>query len=512
MSMSKSIWSDSQDNSFHRTPHYPRLVGTVKTDVVIVGGGITGVFAAHLLRKAGRRVVVLEQAQIGAGETSKTTAHLTEALDTRYYRLIENFGLPAASAAAESTRSAIDMLQRTISDLDLSCDFERVSGFLYSEKKSGLDEIDREFEASRSIGIECDRVSRLDLPYKTAGGVQFRAQAQFDPHQFLFQLLEKTVDRDCKVFERSRVTHFKDGSPCEVLTEKGRVVADQVIVATDSPVVNRFLILSKIAAYRTYALAFRSPENQSLPKALFWDIETPYHYLRTQKIDGDDFIIVGGEDHKVGVETETVKRFRALEDYARDRFGKVRIENYWSGQIMNSVDGLPYIGRNAMSSNVLIATGFSGNGMTFGTLAAMILSDRILERKNPFETLYEATRVKPAAAFSEFVAENKDFPTCIVMDRVTPPEASSVEQVKPGEGKIVQINGEKLAVYRDEHGKTHALSSSCTHLGCRVHWNDAESSWDCPCHGSRFGTDGKVLHGPATVDLKAVPISKSKAA
>lgn len=510
--MSKSSWSDSPDNSFHHTPHYPRLVGTVQTDVVIVGGGITGVFAAHLLRKAGRRVVLLEQAHIGSGETSKTTAHLTEALDTRYYKLVENFGLPAAAVVAESTRTAIDMLERTITDLKLSCDFERVNGFLYSEKRSGLDEIDREFEATRNIGIESDRVLRLDLPYNTAGGIRFHAQAQFDPHKFLFDILENTVGRDCKVFERSRVTHFKDGSPCEVLTDKGRVVADQVIVATDSPVVNRFFILSKVAAYRTYALAFRSPESAKMPKALFWDIEDPYHYLRTQNVDGDEFVIVGGEDHKVGAERETVKRFRALEDYVHDRFGKVRIENYWSGQVMNSVDGLPYIGRNALSSNVLLATGFAGNGMTFGTLAAMILSDWILERKNPFESLYEATRVKPVAAFSEFVAENKDFPTRIIMDRVTPPEVASLEQVNPGEGKIVQIDGEKLAVYRDEHGKVYALSSACTHLGCRVHWNDAESSWDCPCHGSRFAADGKVLHGPATADLRSVQIGKFKAA
>jgi glycine/D-amino acid oxidase-like deaminating enzyme/nitrite reductase/ring-hydroxylating ferredoxin subunit len=502
--MSNSLWIATTPAVSVR--HYPELTGVHRVDVAIVGGGITGITAAYLLRKEGKRVAIVDQGLVAMAESGHTTAHLTEVLDTRYYNLIEDFRMEGAFLAADSNRTAIDLIESIAGDLKSDCQFERVPGYLYTETKAGLEELEREFDAAHKLGLICDRVSHLDLPFRTAGGIRFSGQAQFHPREYLFSILDHIQGKDCLVFEKSRVLNFRDGSPCELKTEKGKLIASKVIVATHAPVLNRFFIHSKIAAYRTYAIAFKAAGEANPIRGLYWDNEDPYHYIRSQWISGDEYVIVGGEDHKVGMESNNVKRFRALEDYAQDRFGNVSIDYHWSGQIIEPVDGLPYIGRNSLSSNISIATGFSGNGMTFGTVAAMILSDWALDRDNRWADLYTATRIKPAASFGEYVLENKDYPTCMIMDRVTPADVSNVDQIEAGEGKILKVEGKKFAIYRDEHGSLHSFSAVCPHLGCIVHWNNAEASWDCPCHGSRFGTDGKVINGPSLHDLNAAEI------
>jgi glycine/D-amino acid oxidase-like deaminating enzyme/nitrite reductase/ring-hydroxylating ferredoxin subunit len=513
--MAHSLWKNSSFNTGKTgNTRYPRLEGTRTVDVAIVGAGITGVTAAYILRKEGKRVALLDQGTVLDGQTALTTAHLTEVLDTRFYQLIEDFGLQSAFLIAESGRAAIDFIEKAARQLGGVSDFERVPGVLYSETRAGLTEVMRECEAANELSIECEKLKHVDLPFKTAGGIRFGSQAQFNPLRYLRGLLDEIAGEDCLIFENSRVLDFQDGEPCHVATSEGRVIAKRVIAATHSPALNRFFLHSKVAAYRTYALAKRVLPGQDPVHGLFWDNENPYHYIRSQQIDGQRYILIGGEDHKVGTETNTLRRLRALEDYAQDRFGAYPTEYHWSGQILESLDGLPYIGRNALSSNISVATGFAGNGMTLGTVAAMILSDWILDRENRWADIFSATRVNPAISLSEFVMENKDFPIHMITDRIKPPEVSNADQIDSGEGRIMKVEGRKLAVYRDATGELHPFSAVCPHLGCLVQWNNAESSWDCPCHGSRFDTDGKVLNGPARSDLKParLPAEPKKAA
>jgi nitrite reductase/ring-hydroxylating ferredoxin subunit len=269
-----------------------------------------------------------------------------------------------------------------------------------------------------------------------------------------------------------------------------------VVLATHAPL-NLLLLQTKIAHYRSYVVA--GPVRHS-PYGLFWDMEDPYHYIRSQRVGNDYYLLVGGEDHKTGQEHETGARFAALAAFA-ERFGMRTITHSWSAQVIEPVDGLPLIGPNANSENVFVATGFSGDGMIYGTLSAMILADLCQGIPNRYAELYQATRIKPIAALQSYTGENIDFPLHLVSDAIRPPDVTSVDSIERGDGKIVRVHGERLAVYRDEHGELHAVSSVCTHLGCQVAFNPSEKSWDCPCHGSRFDTKGLVINTPAVRNL-----------
>jgi nitrite reductase/ring-hydroxylating ferredoxin subunit len=284
------------------------------------------------------------------------------------------------------------------------------------------------------------------------------------------------------------------------------VRAHEVIVAAHVPVSNRFLVIPKLAAYRTYVVGLEMPVRD--PIGLFWDTAEPYHYIRSVSVNAASYLIVGGHDHKVGEADDTTAPFHRLEDYVRQRFGRpvAPTDFRWSGQIVMSADGLPYIGRNALSSRVFVATGFGGNGMTQGTLAGVMLADEVLGVRNVYRELFAATRIKPLAAARAFISENADYPKHLLQDRLPQPGARAVDDIGAGEGKVVSIRGNRLAVYRNANGALSALSPVCTHLGCLVHWNTAEKSWDCPCHGSRFDPQGRVLNGPAVTALEARPL------
>ena len=269
------------------------------------------------------------------------------------------------------------------------------------------------------------------------------------------------------------------------------------------------MLHSKIAAYRTYAIAVRI-RGESPERALSWDAADPYHYIRQQNDPGGEVWIVGGEDHKTGQHEDAAICYENLEKYVRSKFGSEVELTRWSGQILESVDGLPYIGRDALAVHIYVATGFSGNGMTLGTIAGLTVSDLIQKKENRWAELYKATRVKSLSVLKDFIIENKDYPLCLIGDRVRSAEADSVREIAPGDGKRIKLKDRVLAVSRDENGELHAVSAVCTHLGCHVRWNGAASTWDCPCHGSRFGRDGKVINGPALADLEVVPIEQKK--
>ena len=475
-------------------------------DVVIIGCGISGLTAALLLKKAGRTVAVIDKASVGSGESGHTTAHITELIDSGYHELISHFGENGARMARESSRAAIDQIARNVHEHGIDCYFSRVPAYIYCESKKQRQELERELEALHRVGIKSAKlVQDVPLPFRTFAGVRVPDQAQFHPALY-YKGLAEAIERDgCSIFENTFARNVSDGNLCSVDTDRGDIRARRVLVLTDTPMSTRFLMHTKIANYRTYALA--ATYTESVAPGLFWDTADPYHYTRTQEMpDGTSLLIIGGEDHKTGMKRDTNESFDKLERWSRERFSIRNVRYHWSGQIVEPVDGLPFIGRSPLSRNVYLATGYSGNGMTFGTLAGMILSDQVLEQENSWSALYDASRVKVFGSATTFVSENKDFPLCLFRDRVSPPEVTSLEEIPSAEGRIAKVNGERLAVFRDSRGELHAVSPACTHLGCHVRFNKAEESWDCPCHGSRFGINGEVLHGPAVSALRKVDV------
>jgi glycine/D-amino acid oxidase-like deaminating enzyme/nitrite reductase/ring-hydroxylating ferredoxin subunit len=468
----------------------------IHVDVAIIGGGITGITAAQLLKARGATVAVIEASHIASGVTACTTAHLTQVIDARYHKLEQSFGALAARLVADSARDAIDQVFTLVNGADLNCGFERIPGFLFAERADQVEELEIELEATLRAGISAERASP-PLPFPVHNAIRFANQAQFHPRAYVTSLAQGIVGAGSHVFEGTRALAVDDGEPCRVHTDLGpTVTADRVILATHAPL-NRVLLQTKIAHYRSYVVA--GPVRHS-PYGLFWDMSDPYHYIRSQRIGDQFYLLVGGEDHKTGQDQEARDPFEHLSEYAR-RFDVKTITHRWSGQVIESVDGLPFIGRNAGSERVFVATGFSGDGMLFGTVAAMILTDLCRGTPNRYAELYQATRVKPLASLVSYLEENVDFPLHLLSDTVRPPDVSSVDVIERGDGKIVRVRGERLAVYRDEQGGLHAVSPVCTHLGCHVTFNVSERSWDCPCHGSRFDVDGNVINAPAVHNL-----------
>ena len=495
----ESIW-----NATHQLRRFAPLTRGVDVDVVIVGGGISGLTAAVVLGRAGRSVVVLEKGTIGGGETGHTTSHLTEAVDARYGNISKTFGEDAARLVAQSSREAIDWIEQ-LSASGSETGFSRVPGILYTEQRDDIEQLADELDAARRAGCAVSWVDAAPVPFATHGGVRWEAQAQVHATAYVEALIQEAQAHGARLHDRTRVTAVHDGEPCRIETEHGELRAGHVFVAAHVPINNRVFLHTKIAAYRSYAIAAEAPAG--LQPALLWDTASPYHYTRTQTIGGRPYVIIGGEDHRTGVEDETERRYQALSDYARDRFGLTAVKFRWSGQIIEPVDGLPYIGPNTASTNVFVATGYSGNGMTLGTVAGLMIGNAILGRPNRYAELYAATRVTLAAA-GDYMQENMAFPAHLAADRLTAHNVDDrqVESLQPGEGAVFSGTEGKVAVCRDRRGALHAVTAVCTHLGCDVAWNGAEETWDCPCHGSRFSPEGKVINGPAVTDLKAKPV------
>jgi glycine/D-amino acid oxidase-like deaminating enzyme/nitrite reductase/ring-hydroxylating ferredoxin subunit len=482
-------------------PSLPSLTKDLTVDVAVVGGGVTGLTAGLLLQRAGKSVAILERYGVAGGVSGRTTAHLTEALDTRYHTLNSDFGEGGARLAALGTRQAIDRIAAFVREEKIECDHGVAPGYLFSETEDDVPLLEKERDAAVAAGLYVELTRGAPLPFKVAAALRFPNQAQIQPTAYLKGMARSFQQAGGKIFEGTSVTTIEDGESCHLVTNHGTVHARSVIVAAHAPL-TRVALQTKVAHYNTYVIAFPA----SLPRALFWDTEDPYHYIRTARIEGTDYVILGGEDHKTGQETKTEDRYESLLRYARSRFGVTAATHTWSSQVLEPVDGLPYIGKSPGQENVYVATGYSGNGITFGTLAGIMLDQAVRGQDHPLTALLAPSRFKPLASAREYVTENIDYPLHFVGDRLKPADASSVDEVGRGEGKLVRHGAEKLAVYRDEDGKIHALSPVCTHLGGHVHWNSAEKSWDCPCHGARFGIDGSVLHGPALTPLECKKI------
>jgi len=483
----------------------PPLFGQVETDVCVVGAGIAGITTAYMLALNGSSVIVIDDGAVGSGETHHTTAHLTNALDDRYYEIERLHGARGARLAGKSHTAAIDAIEEIVGRENIECDFERIDGYLFVPPGEPTDVLGRELAAAQRAGVEVEYVEHVPVNFHDFGpALRFTGQGQLHALKYVNGVAAAVKRLGGQIFGNTHATRIAGGEHPLVETATGaRVRARAVVVATNTPVNDRVAMHTKQAAYRSYVIAARVPAD-SIPHMLLWDTPDPYHYVRLQRANGDrsrEFLIVGGEDHKTGQAEDFDDRFDALEAWTRERFPMVEdVALRWSGQVMEPADAVAFIGRNPGEDNIYIATGDSGNGMTHGTIAGMLICDLISGRENEWAKLYDPARKSLRSAL-EYARENLNV-AAQYTDHVLPGDVAAVEDIAPGEGALVRRGLRQIAAYRDETGRLHQHSAVCTHLGCIVTWNGTENSWDCPCHGSRFDRlDGRVLNGPAISGL-----------
>jgi glycine/D-amino acid oxidase-like deaminating enzyme/nitrite reductase/ring-hydroxylating ferredoxin subunit len=502
-----SVWQPGVEMPVTQT-----LNKNITTDVCVVGAGISGLTTAYLLAKEGKKVVVLDSGEICGGETSRTTAHLSWALDDRFSTLIKVFGKAQALLAYQSHHEAIKKIEDIIKHENIQCDYQRLPGYLFLGATDTEDQLDEELAACRELGImEVVKLKHCPVPSLGEGPcLLFPDQAQFHPVKYLAVLSRYILGHGGEIYTNSHVHEFDTGLVHRAITSNGfAVTANHLVVCTNSPVIDQVTMHTKQAPYRTYVIGARIPKG-SIPTALYWDDSDPYHYVRLCTVAGEEnmeseILIVGGEDHKTGQnkEDDPNERFNCLEEWTRRKFPMIQdVVFRWSGQVLEPVDFMGFIGRNpGDSKTVYIATGDSGHGMTHGTIAGILITDLICERVNPWESLYDPGRVTfSTESAKEFLKENLNV-AGQYLDWVKPGDKEE-ETIAPGTGAVVQKGVGKVAVYCDPQGTRHECSAVCTHLGCVVHWNNLENSWDCPCHGSRFDPYGKVVAGPALKDLE----------
>jgi glycine/D-amino acid oxidase-like deaminating enzyme/nitrite reductase/ring-hydroxylating ferredoxin subunit len=491
----------------------PPLHEDASADVCIVGAGIAGLTTACLLAREGRNVVVLDHGPPAAGETGRTTAHLSSAIDDRFTELERALGHEASRLAAQSHAAAIDRIESLVSAERIDCAFTRLDGYLFLPEGEDIELLRKEFEAARRAGLsDVEWLDRIPVDDFDSGKcIRFPRQGQFHPLRYMSGLAA-AVERDRgRIFSETHVDGVERDGVLRVKTSSGpTVTAGSVVVATNSPIIDRVAVHTKQAPYRTYVIGVNVAHG-SVPLGLYWDTgdaSGAYHYVRLYSAcepgSTDDVLIVGGEDHKTGQSDNATDRWKRLEAWTRERFPSAReVVFRWSGMVMETLDGLAYIGRNPGGpEGVYIATGDSGMGMTHGTIAGMLLCDLIQGRANPWEKLYDPAR-KTLKAAGEFARENLNVASQYT-DWLKPGDVADASAIRPGDGAIIRRGLSLIAAYRDASGVLHEHSAKCTHLGCAVRWNSAEKIWDCPCHGSRFDAYGCVLNGPAASDLKAI--------
>ena len=489
-------------------PTFGPLSRDLDVDVVVIGAGITGLTTAYLLAVAGKSVALLERDRIGQIDTGHTTAHLTMVTDVRLKQLDSRLGRTHAQAVWDAGLAAIAEIDRIVRANDIDCDFEWVDGYLHAPAgtadREAADEFRDEAALAGEMGFDASFVE--NVPFVGVPGVRFSDQARFHPLKYLSRLAREVTAAGGQIFEQSSADQFFE-KPLGVSANGHRIQCRDIVLATHNPLVGveslagATLFQTKLALYSSYVVGGRVPRG-SVPDALFWDTGDPYQYIRLEPQRDHDLVILGGEDHKTGQVSDTDACFSRLERDLKSRLVDVSLSHRWSGQVIETPDGLPYIG--PMTDHQYAATGFSGNGMTFGTLAAMMMSDAILGRRNPWADLFEPGRKAIRRGLWEYIKENADYPYYMIRDRFAGTDGRSLRSVKRGTGKVIEYRGAKAAAYRDTDGAIMVRSATCTHMGCLVAWNDGERTWDCPCHGSRFTPEGSVISGPAEDPLPEV--------
>jgi glycine/D-amino acid oxidase-like deaminating enzyme/nitrite reductase/ring-hydroxylating ferredoxin subunit len=488
-------------------PHFPALAANADADVVVVGAGITGLTAAYLLAKAGKRVVVLERGRCAAIDTGHTSAHLTMVTDTRLNELVKALGKSHAQAVWDAGLAAIATIDDIVRTHEIDAAFDWVDGYLHAPVGEDAGKQVKSLEADAALAAEMgfDAYFVESVPLVGRPGVRFADQARIHPRRYLAGVAEAFGAFGGRIYEHSNADEFCD-DPRGVKSNGHLVTCRDVIIATHNPLVGgggvagATLFQTKLALYNSYVVAGRVARDV-VPDKLWWDTADPYKFLRVEPQGDHDLVILGGEDHKTGQQEDTEACYRRLEEHLLTLVPGLELTHRWSGQVIETPDGLPYIGLSA--DHQYSATGYAGNGLTFGTVAAVMISDAILERANPWRELFDPARKALTRGLWDYVKENVDYPYYMIRDRFAGADAKSLRAVARGQGRIIEYNGAKAAAYRDASGAVSLRSATCTHMGCTVGWNPTERTWDCPCHGSRFTPTGEVISGPAEAPLRA---------
>jgi glycine/D-amino acid oxidase-like deaminating enzyme/nitrite reductase/ring-hydroxylating ferredoxin subunit len=485
-----SLWLDTTPRTA-----FPPLPEGACVDVAILGGGIAGLTAATLLKQAGKTVAVIEAGRILEGVTGYTTAKVTSLHTLIYDRLIQAFGEEKARLYGEANQAAIAHIAATVRAGGIDCDFLRTEAYTFAETAAEAEKVRTEVEAARRLGLPASLVFETPLPFPVTAAIRFENQARFHPRKYLLALANGIPGDGSHIFEGTRVLDYSDGDPCEITTERGTLRGREVIVASHFPLADHSVYSARLSPHRSYVLGVRL--DGPAPPGMFIATDSS-HSLRSHPGPEGEVWMVGGEGHRTGEGGDTIARYRRLEEWARANFPVRSIEYRWSTQDNQTVDGIPYVGRaTPIAKHVYVATGFGGWGMTNGTVSGMLLCDLLLGRENPWADVYDPNRL-PLKSVGTLLSQNAEAVAHLVGDRLKP---GAETDLRPGEGAILESNSGKVAVYTDDAGVSHRLSPICTHVGCTVAWNPAEKSWDCPCHGSRFSTDGAVIHGPAVNPL-----------
>jgi glycine/D-amino acid oxidase-like deaminating enzyme/nitrite reductase/ring-hydroxylating ferredoxin subunit len=497
-----SPWQESVSTNLTPEGHPPASV----YDAIIIGGGITGMTTALLLQLQNKKCVLIESKNIGFGTTGGTTAHINTFFDTTYPEIESDFGKDGAKLAAQSAKEAVALVAELVERFRIDCDFEYKDGLMYSESEEESKLLEEILAASKRAGVAVDYAGSNQIPVAFDKVISFSKQAQFHPVKYLNALADEFKKAGGTILENHFV--IKTGHEDDLHVAEGEnfiVRGRNLIHATHLPHgINLFNFTC--APYRSYVIGV-SLADDAYPNELIYDMQEPYHYFRTHTINGKKILIIGGEDHKTGHD-EPDDAFDQLIAYTRAHFNVASVDYQWSSQYYVPADGLAYIGHYpGAGEGCYVATGYNGNGMIFGTLAAKMISNEILGLESPYSSLYKPSRIKPIAGFTEFVKENADVAWRFVADRFAAEDITSLNEIEKDSGCLVDYEGKQIAVYKNEEGKVHALNPTCTHAGCIVKWNQTEKSWDCPCHGGRYDVNGKVITGPPTKDLQKLDIS-----
>ena len=496
----ESIWLDTSPQTA-----FDALDGPLRVDTVVVGGGIAGISTAHELDASGQTVALVERDRILNGVTGRSTAKVTSQHSLTYDSLIDNVGEAAARQYADANQAAIETIADTVEAYDIDCGFDRAPAYTYVQPGEDDDDVRAEVTAAQRLDIPAAYVHETDLPYDVGGAVEFADQAYFHPRKYLLELARQVADGDSRVIEQTTVQSVDGGPRCRVETDRGVIAADDVVVATHFPVSDDALYFNRMYPKRSYVVVAELAGDS--PDGMYYYPREPYFSVRPHGRD-DSLVLIGGQNHRTGQGGPTIDRYRALESAARKRFDVEEIRYRWATQDFVSIDSIPFIGPAApQTKNVYVATGFGGWGMTSGTAAGSILADYVRGRENPHADVFHPTRFNPKASMGSLLEHSKDAAVHMLGDRLAKHPSLELGSLSRGDAKIYDRDDDPVAAYRDENGELHTVSAVCPHMGCLVTWNDGEESWDCPCHGSRFGVDGDVLDTPAVEDLEQVDVS-----